>query len=91
MAKSSRGPAHRETRKPSAQASGVALHPQAASDSPATATVRPCGLGAGPRLQEGDEEAREEALSIKGVMQETESLGAGERGLQRLVDQEEIG
>ncbi len=74
-----------------AQASRVALHPKAASDPPATATVRPRGLRAGPRLQEGDEEAREEALSIKGVMQDTEALGAGERGLHRLVDQEEIG
>ncbi len=74
-----------------AQASGVALHTQAASEPPAPATVRPRGVGARPRLQEGDKEAREEAVTPTAVMQESESLGAGERGLQRLIDQEEIG
>ncbi len=61
-----------------AQASGVAVHPQAASDPPPTATVRPRWIGAGTRLQEGDQEAQEEALTTKGFFQEAESLGGGE-------------
>ena len=64
---------------------------QAAQDATATAPDSPRGVGARPRLQEGDEEARKEALTTTGFIQKTESLGAGERGLQRLVEQEEIG
>ncbi len=73
------------------QASGVALYAQAASDTTTTETVRPRGIGAGPRLQEGDQEAREEAVTITGLIQEAELLWASERSLQRLVDQEKIG
>lgn len=51
-----------------AQASGVALYAQTASDASAPATVRPSGVGAGPRLQEVHQEAREEGLNTTGVL-----------------------
>ena len=85
MAKKSRE--HATTRQETvAQASGVALHAQAASDTPITATVPTCWVGPGSRLQKGDQEAREEALAITRILRDAESPGAGERGLQRLVD-----
>ena len=68
MAKSSRGRAPRD-KKPSLKLPEWPLHPQAASDPPAPATVRPRRVAARPRLQEGDQEAREEALTPTAVMQ----------------------
>jgi hypothetical protein len=69
MAKKSRGRAPRY-KKPSLKLPGWPCTPQAASDTPTTATVPTCRVGAGPRLQEGDQEAREEALTITGVWYE---------------------
>ena len=45
-----------------AQISGMALYAQAASDAAAAKTVPAGGVDSGPRLQEGDREAKEEAL-----------------------------
>ncbi len=52
-----------------AQASAMARYTrcaQAAQDATATPPYSPGGVGAGPRLQESDEEAAEEALTITG-------------------------
>jgi hypothetical protein len=40
----------------------VALHAQTAPDTATTEAITTGGIGTGPRLQESDEEAREEAL-----------------------------
>ena len=82
-----------ETVTQASSAAGYAGRSQAAQAASTAATVRAGWIGAGSRLQEGDEEAKEKekAVRLTGTKKKAESPGGGGRRLQRFIDQEEIG